>query len=80
MNIQINTQALSMKADAYVVKNPHEKTNVYTKTDVGAAAEALNLTSELAMSEFKISFKGMTSHRSVPMSLQSSSLCCIAMD
>jgi hypothetical protein len=47
-----------MKADAYVVKNPHETKNAYTKIDAGEAAEALNLTSGSSIDDLKNSLKG----------------------
>lgn len=57
MNISISTQALSMKADAYVVKNPHETKNAYTKTDVRTATDALSLTGDFSIAELKSSLK-----------------------
>jgi len=56
MNVYL--PALSMKADAYVVKNPLETTNSYTKTNADDAVDALKLAGELSIDELKDSLKG----------------------
>ncbi|MNI03762.1 hypothetical protein D3C73_566690 [compost metagenome] len=50
--------ALSMKSDAYVVKNPLEITNSYTKTNADDAVDALRLNGELSLDELKDSLRG----------------------
>jgi len=56
MNIYLPT--LSMKADAFVVKNPLETKNNYTKTNVEDAIYTLNLANKLSLEELKGALKG----------------------
>jgi hypothetical protein len=49
---------LSMKADAYIINNPLEKTNSYTKSSADEAVDTLNLANKLSIDELKDSLKG----------------------
>lgn len=53
MSVIIKTHALSKQADAYVIKNPYETTNVHTITDARDAVGVLNLTSDILIGELK---------------------------
>ena len=56
--MNINFPALSMKADAYVVKNPHETTNSYTKKNADDAVESLKLINESSLGSLKNLLRG----------------------
>lgn len=56
MNIKM--PALPMTADAYVIKNPYETKNAFTKTDIDSAAEPLRLVDAVSVDEFKKSLRG----------------------
>lgn len=56
--MNINYPALSMKADAYFVKNPLEMTNSYTKTNADDAGDVLKLNDKLSLEELKDSLRG----------------------
>lgn len=58
MNVIIRTPALSMQADAYVIKNPQETKNAHTITNAKDAADILHLTSETLIYELKNLIKG----------------------
>jgi len=51
MNVQLS--ALSMKTEAYVITNPLEITNNYTKKNVDDAVQALDVTNKFSMDELK---------------------------
>lgn len=56
--MNINYPILSMRADAYFVKNPLEVTNSYTKTTAEDASDVLALNGKLSLDELKNSLKG----------------------
>lgn len=56
--MNVNYPALSMKADAYFIKNPLEVTNSYTKTTAEDASDVLALNGKLSLDELKNSLKG----------------------
>jgi len=56
--MNINYQALSMKSDAYFIKNPLEVTNSYTKANADDAVDVLKLNDKLSLEELKDSLKG----------------------
>ncbi|PYY72000.1 hypothetical protein CRX42_03200 [Pseudomonas jessenii] len=56
--MNVNFPALSMKADAYVVKNPLETTNSYTKKNAEDAVVVLKLFDESSLGELKDSLRG----------------------
>jgi hypothetical protein len=56
--MNVNLPALSMKADAYVVKNPLETTNSYTKKNADDAVDALKLLGESSLGELKDLLRG----------------------
>lgn len=58
MNISINTSALSMKAAAYVIKNPHETENAFTKGNITDAAGALKFDGRFSVDELRNALKG----------------------
>ena len=58
MDVIIRTPALSMQADAYVIKNPYETKNSHTITKASDAADVLNLTSESEIEALKELIKG----------------------
>ncbi len=59
MDVIIRTPALSMQADAYVIKNPYETKNSHTITKASDAADVLNLTSESEIEGVERIDKGM---------------------
>ncbi|SEN39429.1 hypothetical protein SAMN04487857_11578 [Pseudomonas sp. ok272] len=56
MNIKM--PALPMTADAYVIKNPYETKNAFTKTDIDSAAAPLRLVDAVSADEFKRLLRG----------------------
>ncbi|MGJ7516100.1 hypothetical protein ACSFE6_17445 [Pseudomonas baetica] len=56
--MDIKFSVLSMKADAYFVKNPLETTNSYTKTNFSDAVDALKLNGKLSVEELRGALKG----------------------
>lgn len=56
--MNVNLPALSMKADAYVVKNPHETTNSYTKKSADDAVDTLKLFGESSLGVLKDLLRG----------------------
>ncbi|MCP2019848.1 hypothetical protein [Pseudomonas laurylsulfatiphila] len=56
--MHINYPALSMKSDAYFIKNPLEVTNSYTKTNADDAVDVLKLNDKLSLQALKDSLKG----------------------
>lgn len=55
MNVQLPT--LSMKSDGFVIKNPFETVNGFTKTTADDAVHALSLTNELSIENLKSSLR-----------------------
>ncbi|WP_085715537.1 hypothetical protein [Pseudomonas sp. B28(2017)] len=58
MNVSIRTPALSMQADAYVIKNPFETRNSHTITNAADAAGVLNLTNSSEIDALKELIRG----------------------
>jgi hypothetical protein len=58
MNVLIRIPALSMQADAYVIKNPYETKNVHTITNAADAADVFGLASRSAIGELKDLIRG----------------------
>ncbi|WP_288099440.1 hypothetical protein, partial [Pseudomonas sp.] len=58
MDVIIRTPALSMQADAYVIKNPYETKNAHTITKASDAADVLNLTGESEIEALKELIRG----------------------
>ncbi|WP_448111463.1 hypothetical protein [Pseudomonas lini] len=58
MNVSINTPALSMKAAAYVIKNPHETENAFTKENIIEATAALKFDGGFSVCELRSALKG----------------------
>lgn len=56
--MNVNYPALSMKADAYYIKNPLEMTNSFTKKNADDAGDVLVLNDKLSLETLKESLKG----------------------